>query len=150
MQELQTVKVRARGTSLVLKLEDSKGMREPKIFTINDRTITSIPSDFAHSLLLNGAATAWIKEGKLLIVDGADYINNHAIENSYIDEPVEPVDEMRIVNIITGTNLTKIRELFEGEHADLAFDLAGQNIDKLTQGTIDIIEDITKISLAIE
>lgn len=150
MQELQTVKVRARGTSLVLQLEDSKGMREPKIFTIGDRTVTSIPVDFAHSLYLNGAALAWIREGKLIILEGEKYLNDYAVKNSYIDEAIEVVDEKRIINIITGSNLTKIKEIFESENAELAFDLASQNAAQLSQGTIQIIEETTGISLSVD
>lgn len=148
MQGLKTVRVRARGTSLVLKLEDSQGMREPKIFTISTTAPTAIPMDFAHSLFLNGAALAWIKEGKLVILEGADELNKVGTENGFIEEPIKPANPDMLLNIILGKNMTKIKELFSGDQASIAFELAGQNKDQLTQGAIDIIEDTVGISLS--
>ena len=144
---MKAIKVRAKGPSLYFSLEDIEGQRMPRVFTVTSQRITVIPAHYAASLYNSPAIVKWIKEGRMIIVEGREKLEEKAIEESYLDEVIEPVNQNEMLNILKGNNLTKIKELFNGEFKELALELAGQNAGEISQNVLLYIEKETGISL---
>ena len=144
---MKAIKVKAAGMSLHFELEDSEGQRMPRVFSALPNRLTVIPSFYAGSFYNSGTIKEWIKEGYLIIVDGKEQLEEKAIEESFITEPIVPVNQAEIVNVLKGNNLTKIKELFTGENKRLALDLAASNAGEISQNVLLYIEKETGISL---
>lgn len=80
-------------------------------------------------------------------MEGKEKLEEKAIEESYIDEPIVPINQAEIVNVLKGNNLTKIKDLFAGEHKKLVLDLAAENAGEISQNVLLFIEKETGISL---
>lgn len=144
---MKTVKVKGQGGSYFFELEDSNGERVNRVFSVEPRKVTSIPVHYAKSLYNKPATLEWLEKGKLIIVEGKEELEDMLIEENYIQEPVKAVNHAELINILKGNNLTRVKELFEGENKDLALKLAGLHSAELTQGVITYIESHTGISL---
>ena len=144
---MKAIKVKAAGMSLHFELEDSEGQRLPRVFSAFPNRLTVIPSFYAGSFYNSGAIKGWIKEGYLIIVEGKEKLEEKAIEESYIDEPIVPINQAEIVNVLKGNNLTKIKDLFEGENKKVALDLAAEHAGEISQNVLLYIEKETGISL---
>lgn len=144
---MKAIKVKAAGMSLHFELEDSEGQRMPRVFSALPNRQTVIPAFYAGSFYNSNAIKDWVREGNLIIVDGKEELEAKAIEESYIDEPIVPVNQAEIVNILKGNNITRISELFKGKNKRLALDLAAENAGEISQNVLAFIEKETGISL---
>ena len=144
---MKAIKVKAAGMSLHFSLEDVEGQRMARTFSVFSNRLTVIPPFYAASFYNSGAVKKWIKDGYLIIVEGKEELEAKAIEESFIDEPIVPVNQAEIINILKGNNLTKIKQLFAGENKKLALDLAASNAGEISQNVLLYIEKETGISL---
>ena len=144
---MKAIKVKSQGASLHFELEDSEGQRMPRVFSAFPNRLTVIPAFYATSFYNSNAIKAWVKEGNLTIVEGKEELEAKAIEESYIDEPIVPINQAELVNVLKGNNLTKIKELFEGENKKVALNLAAEHAGEISQNVLLYIEKETGISL---
>ena len=144
---MKAIKIKSSGVSLHFELQDSEGQRMPRVFSALPDKLTVVPAFYAGSFFNSNAIKDWVREGSLIIVEGKEELEAKAIEESYINEPIVPVNQAELVNVLKGNNLTKIKDLFEGENKKVALDLAAEHAGEISQNVLLYIEKETGISL---
>lgn len=137
---MKIIKVKSAGGSYFFQLEDSEGQRTPRVFEAEKGRVTIVPVQYAMSFFNSPVITKWIEDGRLIIVEGEEFLNNKAVEEGYIPEAIKPQDHSKILAVLKGNDITAMKELLNGEDQKLAFEIATSHSNELTQSVIAYIE----------
>lgn len=136
----KTIKVKAAAATIAFQLEDVTGLKPSRIFVATPARPTSIPVDYARSLYNKQSTINWIKKGKLIILEGKEQLEESAVNEGYISSPIKPIEHKEILNVLKGNDITKIKELLNGEDRDIAFEIARDSREELNLGVLKVVE----------
>ena len=145
---MKAIRVRSNNTGLSMVLDDINGMKPRRVFSVNPQRATIIPGDYAKSMLMDPVVTEWIRVKKLVLLDDISSLEEEAVEQGYLNEPIKQINDRDILNVLKGNNVTKLKELLNGPDRQAVMDLAGVHSDELSQAMVREIEDIVGISLS--
>ena len=145
---MKAIRVKSNNTGLTMVLDDITGGKPRRVFNVTPQRPTIIPAEYAKSMLMDPIVTEWIRTKKLVLLDEITEMENEAVDQGYLEKPIEVINEKAILNVLKGTNITKLKELLNGPNREVAIDLAGLHSAELSQAMVREIEDIIGLSLA--
>ena len=145
---MKAIKVTSSGPLLALVLDDIEGIQTPRSFMVRKGRVTSIPLNFAKSIFNYSGASEMYRTGKLIVTEGEEFLKEEVVKEGF-DIP-ESVNQAEILNILKGTNITRVEELLKGENGRIALQLAADNSELLSQQVIQEIERVTEINIMVE
>lgn len=145
------VRAKSRKGTISLFLEDINGIKPQRVFRVREGNFTAIPADYAESMYTMASVQKLIKTQQL-ILEGGNELAEKVQEEGYMEKE-EPIDREGILKTLLGTNITAVKKLFsEGDPllAQVALEVARENVQEMRVPVIKLIEEVTQSSVLVE
>ena len=145
------IRAKSRKGIISLFLEDVNGIKPQRVFRVREGNFTAIPADYAESMYAMASVQKLIKTQQL-ILEGGNELAEKVQEEGYMKKE-EPIDRKEILKVLVGTNATAVKKLFSEEDpilAQVALEVARENVQEMRVPIIKIVEDITQSSILVE
>lgn len=145
------IRAKSRKGTISLFLEDVNGIKPQRVFRVREGNFTAIPADYAESMYAMASVQKLIKTQQL-ILEGGNELAEKVQEEGYMKKE-EPIDREKILKVLVGTSPTAVKKLFSEEDpilAQVALEVARENVQEMRVPIIKIVEEITQSSILVE
>lgn len=145
----KSIRAKSRKSVLVVSLDDADGIKPSRIFKFRPNQFTMVPAEYARSFPNKSAIANWLQRGELILEEkDLKSVQDQAEEDGYLSEALAPIDRKDILKVLMGTNVTKVKELFNNPlTASVALQIARENVNDMKRNVILVVEDIAKASI---